>query len=477
MSEHTIQIDAEMPDDSISWRLEVVHGPHTGTVWVFDRRQELTLGRMPPSQLRLPNETTMSRTHLRMTLDDRGGRIEDLKSSNGTRVNGVRVALATLSNKDVIEIGQTQILFLFQNEYSHVGQDESMGVTSIETSDSSDAVGSDSRPSPAPEFESTRLERPRKNPLSDSDSLVTPLVASAPIAETIAPSEEDLPATRLAATGSSIPTQVGPYRMIKLLGQGGMATVHLAEHLRTNKKFAVKLIRSDVPVSDKQTQLFFREAGVLTRLNHPRIVKAIEFGMERRTPYLVMQYIPTIDLFELLQESSAQERIKIAAWSVFCVLQALHYAHSQGIIHRDIKPGNLLAYRDGRHLRVKLADFGLAKCYEDAGLSQMTNERSLRGTLAYMAPEQFENSRDASPLVDLFACGACLYRLTTGTLPNVMAERMQTLHRLQSDKQIPDSFQAIIRRSIQENPASRFTTATEFATALHPFCKGRSSVQ
>lgn len=479
MSEHTIQLEPGAARESSSWRLEVISGPHAETVWVFDRPQELTLGRTQPSQLRLPNEPAMSRTHLRIQLAPRGAQIEDLKSSNGTRINGVHVVISPIAHADVIEIGQTRIRFCF-NAIAADGSlegpitdvDLATQATDLpETMHVRDVrIAAPISPlSPKPEFEVTRFGNASPSP--DPSDLFSATVA--PSASDQAPAASDQDATVRGSGAAMFPTQVGPYRILELLGQGGMATVHLAKHLRTNEKVAVKLIRSDLPVGDKQTRLFLREAGVLTRLDHPRIVRAIEFGMEGSTPYLVMQYIPTIDLLALLDKSSAAEKIKVATWSVFCVLQAVHYAHAQGIVHRDIKPGNLLAYREGRHLRVKLADFGLAKCYEDAGFSQMTNERSVRGTLAYMAPEQFKNSRDASPAVDLFACGACLYRLVTGQLPNVMIDRVKTLDRLRESTGVPETLKGMIAKSIHQDPKERFATATEFAEAIHPFHKRR----
>ncbi len=182
-----------------------------------------------------------------------------------------------------------------------------------------------------------------------------------------------------------------------------------------------------------------------------------------------MEYIETTDLMPLLADQAADVRIKTATWVISRVLQAVHYAHTSGIVHRDIKPGNILAYREGKRLQIKLADFGLAKVYQDAGLSAMTNERSVRGTLAYMAPEQFRNSRDAGPSVDLFACGSCLFRLLTGEVPNVVLKPARTEEVLSAATSLPDSLKDVLRRSIASNPADRYESAEAMVSALLPF--------
>jgi serine/threonine protein kinase len=182
-----------------------------------------------------------------------------------------------------------------------------------------------------------------------------------------------------------------------------------------------------------------------------------------------MEYLPTIDLMAVLEEQQGQSRVKVATWVISRILQAVHYAHERGIIHRDIKPGNILAYRTGRHLQVKLADFGLAKCYRDAGLSAMTNEESVRGTIAYMAPEQMSNSRDCGPSVDLFSCGVCLLKFLTGEITEIHTNHSATYALIRTHSRIPDALRPTLERSLQRHPAERFQSAREFAAALAPY--------
>ena len=140
-----------------------------------------------------------------------------------------------------------------------------------------------------------------------------------------------------------------------------MGHVFLARHMGTGKKVAVKVIATPDATRSAGMQLFLREASVLSQLKHPRIVNAIEFGIFEQLPYLVMEYIPVIEWDDLLASRSGSEKTRISCWVVCQALEAIQHAHENHIVHRDIKPSNILAYRGGRHLHVKLSDFGLAR--------------------------------------------------------------------------------------------------------------------
>lgn len=457
-------------DSPVQVAIHVVSGPHQGLRWSFDRETHLVVGRQAPSQLKLPEETAMSREHIALRVQPPRIFLTDLNSSNGTKVNGVQIKSAVLSDGDQFGVGNTLIELEVVRSGKRSGSEPQLN--RFEGSAEQRGLGISSNtlniPPTAEEFRHTRV-RPVHSPHVGK--------REQRLAETIAPSPEQPDSMSAGIRRAEDPVaetiesslRLGSYQLDQLLGRGGMATVHRAKHLRTGDVVAIKLIRNDAAITQKQVRLFVREAGVLTNLQHPRIVRAIEFGLEETRLYLVMEYINTVSLFGLLDQQSSKQRTQIATWIVTCVLQAVHYAHQQGIVHRDIKPGNLLAYRQGRHLKVKLADFGLAKCYEDAGLSQMTSERSMRGTLAYMAPEQFENARDSGPLVDLFACGACLYHLMLGVLPSVMTNREETMSRLSQAENLPDSLKPIIAKSIAIDPRDRYQTPDAFAQDLYPF--------
>ena len=146
-------------------------------------------------------------------------------------------------------------------------------------------------------------------------------------------------------------------------------------------------------------------------------------------------------------------------------------SHGEGIVHRDVKISNLLAFREGHRLQVKLADFGLAKIVADSGISQLTNERSMRGTLAFMAPEQIKESRAVGFPADLYATGICLIRLLGGDLPKPAFESTgRNVEKvLRSLDSIPDALMRIIRKATAPLVLDRYANAEAMAMDLYPF--------
>ncbi|MDA8743399.1 protein kinase [Rubripirellula amarantea] len=466
MSNETIELAPGVQRSDSQVRLSVIRGPHMGLSWVFDRNTELTIGRGAPSNLVLRSESALSTTHATLKITPPLAVLADADSRNGTFVNGVRLSQATLQDGDRFGVGETEILFEIVSmaaQYPIVAQPDA---TLANPPPSSKSAISD-RAAPLP-VDAASIEVTRAGPNASSPDEEDPIL-DATLASKDANSSSDfsVSANVSANTAQPITGKVfGSYELTRILGSGGMASVYEAKHRRTGETFAIKLIRDDLPQTDKQMQLFVREAGVLTQLDHPRIVKAIEFGVDGRSPYLVMEYLPSIDLLNLVDSQPLEKRIRTACWVISRVLQATHYLHGQGIIHRDIKPANILAYRDRHRLHIKLADFGLAKIFADSGFSGMTNEQSVRGTLAYMSPEQFRNSRDSGPAEDAFACGACLYRLLIGSVPNMIFRPEQTLKTLDTSD-VPTNLRVLIAKAIGEKSEGRFQTADELAKALN----------
>ncbi len=164
-------------------------------------------------------------------------------------------------------------------------------------------------------------------------------------------------------------------------------------------------------------------------------------------------------------QQTPEQRIRTSLWVIQRVLTTVGYLHQQDFVHRDIKPSNLLAYREGHRLKVKLADFGLAKLMENAGFSGLTDDQSIRGTLAFMSPQQFRNSRSSGRSDDLFSIGACLYRFLVGQNPNVIFAAEQT-YALLAQAGLPEPLHNILRRSIDQQAAERFESCEEFLAAL-----------
>src|SRR5262245_42493934 len=259
---------------------------------------------------------------------------------------------------------------------------------------------------------------------------------------------------------------LGPYRLLEQLGAGGMATVYKAYHAAMDRYVAIKVLPHHLAREPNFRARFQQAARVLARLAHRYTFPVYDAAEEDGIPYLVMRYTDGGDLNNLIAKGLTAAR---AAELVAQVSEALGYAHRRGVIHRDVKPANVLIGRDGDAL---LADFGIAKIYEDT--LQLTGEGSMVGTPAYMAPEQLQG-KSVDARTDIYALGVVLYQALTGECPFVaetpLAVAMMHLHNplrppSQLKQDIPESIERVILRAMAKNPADRFQTAEEMAEAL-----------
>lgn len=205
-------------------------------------------------------------------------------------------------------------------------------------------------------------------------------------------------------------TAVGPYTLLGLIGKGSMGTVYKARHRDGGALVAVKVLPPDLAVNAVRLKRFEQEFRAARSLCHPNIVQAIDFGRHEGMPYFVMELVEGRSLAARIARDGKvpeQEAVDLIAQ----VAEALHQANQQGIIHRDVKPDNVLLTTDGR---VKLADLGLAK---DQGAEvELTRPNTGLGTPNYMAPEQFTDARNADARCDVYSLGATLYVAVTGVL-------------------------------------------------------------
>ena len=203
----------------------------------------------------------------------------------------------------------------------------------------------------------------------------------------------------------------GRYRLEGRLGFGGMSTVHLAFDMRLERRVAVKLLAEHLAEDPTFVSRFQREAQAAARLIHPNIVQVFDSGLDEQhgQHFIVMEYIEGQSCAEILRDDGWVE-VDEAVAIIEQACEGLHYAHRHGVVHRDVKPGNLLRAREGE---VKLADFGIAKATEQSSITQVG---SVLGTAAYLAPEQ-ARGEEAGPRADLYALGVVTYQLISGRLP------------------------------------------------------------
>jgi eukaryotic-like serine/threonine-protein kinase len=266
------------------------------------------------------------------------------------------------------------------------------------------------------------------------------------------------------------------YRLERRLGAGGMASVQLALDTRLERRVAVKLLAEHLASDSNFVSRFRREALAAARLIHPNIVQVFDFGSEESSgrQYIVMEFVDGPSCAEILRELGRLE----SGDAVSILMQAcrgLDYAHRNGVVHRDVKPGNLLRSRDGG--QVKLADFGIAKAAEH---SDMTKVGSVLGTAAYLSPEQ-ARGEPAGPSSDLYALGVVSYQLLAGRLP-YEAGSLTDLARQQDttapaplqelDPQIPRALSLVVARSLERDPEDRFADAAAMEKALADSMRG-----
>jgi serine/threonine protein kinase len=267
----------------------------------------------------------------------------------------------------------------------------------------------------------------------------------------------------------------GRYRLEGRLGFGGMSTVHLALDLRLERPVAVKLLAEHLAEDPTFVSRFQREAQAAARLVHPNVVQVFDSGQDETTGqyFIVMEYIQGSSCAEILRDDGWVE-VADAVSIIEQACEGLDYAHRHGVVHRDVKPGNLLRAREGE---VKLADFGIAKATEQSSITQVG---SVLGTAAYLAPEQ-ARGEEAGPSADLYALGVVAYQLISGRLPYEAASLTElALKQQQEEPATLDTLVAAVTTELADavaialalDPRDRYRTAREMGRAISDGARG-----
>jgi serine/threonine-protein kinase len=259
------------------------------------------------------------------------------------------------------------------------------------------------------------------------------------------------------------------YRLEGELGQGGMATVYLAEDLRHRRRVAIKVLKPEL-AAVLGADRFVQEITTTAQLQHPHILPLFDSGTADGFLYYVMPYIQGETLRNKLDREhqfGVEEAVKIAT----DVADALDYAHRHGVIHRDIKPENILLH-DGRPM---VADFGIALALSAAAGGRMTETGLSLGTPHYMSPEQATAEKDITARSDVYSLASVLYEMLTGQPPHLGGSAQQIIMKIVTDaarpvtelrKSVPPNVAAAVAKALEKLPADRFATAQEFARAL-----------
>jgi serine/threonine-protein kinase len=294
----------------------------------------------------------------------------------------------------------------------------------------------------------------------------------------------------LAETGDETLLPIQGYAILKELGRGGMGAVYLARHIQTGEQVALKVMLPRVAVDEPAKELFLREIENIKSLRHPHVVQLRDAGFSYGTFFFTMELCEGGSVSDLLNASSKTLPIDHAGKIILQALEGLDYAHtaeiqvkqtdgtltrSRGLVHRDVKPPNLFLSGTGSSLCAKVGDFGLAKSFDNAGLSGLTMTGSVAGTPAFMPRQQIIDFKHALPEVDVWAMAASFYFMLTGIAPRdfppnrdpwLVTLTTSAIPIRQRNGMIPKKLAEVIDYALIDQPTIQCKTAAEFKRAL-----------
>lgn len=255
-------------------------------------------------------------------------------------------------------------------------------------------------------------------------------------------------------------TEIAGYRIVRPIGEGGMAAVYLAERVADGRQAALKLLRRELAESDDYRRRFLRESGYAALLDHPNVVKVLDAGEDGEALYIAMEYIEGTDLHKLIREGGLGKERAIGILGQ--VAAALDAAHEAGLLHRDVKAANVLVAGN----RAWLADFGLSKHTARDSIA-LTGVGTFVGTIAYTAPEQIM-SEEVGPAADVYSLGCLLVECMTGELPFTGLGEVEVMqaHIERPPPSIGDAaLDAVIEKALAKDPADRYETCAALIAA------------
>jgi serine/threonine protein kinase len=272
-----------------------------------------------------------------------------------------------------------------------------------------------------------------------------------------------------AQGGPGVLPKLDRYEFLAKVGEGGMSTVYKARHSLTGEIVAIKLLSPEVASKPVLLKRFEQEFQAASRLDHPGIVRSLDFGQSALGPYLVMEFVDGMSLGERIARTGKlpeAEAVRLIAQ----IAEALDYTHNQGVIHRDVKPDNILLNKEGR---AKLTDLGLVKQVD--GDLNLTRPGQGLGTPNFMAPEQFSSAKTIDRRCDIYGLGATLYQVITGELPfhadsSILVLRKKAFNELTRPRQLVPGLSEVVERTVlramSTDPSQRPATVADFIAEL-----------
>lgn len=437
-------------------KLTIIEGPMEGQEFVFNEHDTFIFGRAPECHASLPNDSFISRYHFLVEIDPPDMCLVDLGSLNGTYLNDTRLGAKRTEAK---KPAGTHARRWNLQDGDRIRAGETVFIVCLPGSAPTEALHcclSCGQPY-MPSGESVP-RRPECESGSDPDPQ--------------APLKSNRQSTVIT---EKLPDRIGPYKVQRELGRGSMGIVYVARESESDMTVALKVARPASAVDNQDHARFLREIALLRRLKHPYIVTLLDNGVESDTYFFAMEFCALGSVRHLLLKKGGRLPQELAMPIMRHVLRGLAYAHNRGFVHRDLKPENLLLYGTKKHWSVKIADFGLAKSFEAAGLSGMTATATCGGTYNYMPREQLTDFKYVRPVSDVWSMGAILYEMITGVLPRAMDNTEDPLAMVLNSPIIPvlercpdcpPDLAAVMDRALAAEPDERYETARQFLEAL-----------
>jgi len=393
--------------------LSVTKGPEQGRTFEFEQPDTLLVGRAKDCHLRLSSDDPyISRRHFLLEVCPPRCVFKDLNSSNPPHVNGKVISEAELRQDDVITVGYTQLRVDIENEVKMVACKKCGEAIPLAAGDVAPDLCS-----PCSDEE----ERKRRViPKPSSDFSIPCINCGKEVgdkANSDGRAKEFLGEVDYLCGSCYEPgPEINDYTVIGSLGEGGMGKVSLVRHKQTGRLLALKKI-SKLSGAD-MVKRFAREVRFTRDLVHENLIRYADSGIHGREPYLVMQYVSGGNLEDMLFANGKPLEPKEAGVCISGILSGLEVMHKNKMVHRDIKPPNILIKKDSSgNIIPKITDLGLAKKYAESGGSVLTQRGVAMGTILFMPPEQIRDTRSVREPADLYSVGVTLYYLLTGKFP------------------------------------------------------------